>query len=1226
MQKLIPSGCRVQTTRAVDATRNRFGYCTTMAIYVFDLNRFTLEKLIAIPNRSVNSFAWAPFDENRLATSSGDGTVIIWNIADEVVVGDVTLPAGSIPTLVDWCPQDVMKIAVLGGGDVFLWNAASGAGQRLSVIFSGQASTMRWCTRSADMLIAIGTTSGRAVVVNVSDRNRQIRLPTTFGPKDVIPVADVRWDPRSSTYLLVLFGNAQIILYDVDSCTVVMEFDVQKGTVAIAWNRNVPGEFFSCATNRTTLDVWNVSQRTPTARCKVGEKTGGALTMEAARQSSHLLISFVDGSTAVFNLDSRRLEYTTQPGHWETIFDCRFHPGDANILATGSFDGTIKLWNTLTGTFVLEMEKRTGCVYALAWDPIPSRLVSATIDGHIDLWDARTGALLHTFTHHSKACYRVAWNTRNPTQIVSTSSDCTAVIFNPDGHVMHVLPHPAAVYGCDFSQFNENLLVTGCHDGIVRVFDLTLSTFNALHELRGHRERVFNTVWSPLLKDTVASGSDDKTIRIWNLSAKTSVVLEGHHDKVRALVWNTEIPFLLVSGSWDSTIRVWDTRTQTCMTVIQDHQADIYGLATHAARPFTFASSSRDTSLRFWDLDQDVVTRIRIACTIDPRTALAKLRGTPDSAMALGSTKILCGTGSQELLSQLQAAAQGPLLYSYALTTKFLMSPYGIGNLWDLADAMVSGTPVTAMSSIQHVNHLASTVDAGVQQLQSSKSAAMGRGRRRELMMQCAEQLIQASRFEEYCQILVDLEEWERALAVAPAVSVPYWKDLSAKYAQHLADRGDDRAVAYWLASGSVEPAVELYKKVGDYQTALTVAVCSRASSPAPPPTQPAPPAAEPSDDSKRSDRGHVVSAIVGIRAQRAFESGESVLSACHHLSASQAALAVRKLIRGGEFLLALALARLLHADSVRDAASYVCRQAERLAMWDEVVQLWDMARLSPSDRAAVCARNVGQRDPAAFYKELGVRPPETFSNAGKTDTPAAVRGFVFAQAYAEAVASGVAILNQIMSRAHWGLETAWDIVAILHNVNAQKLDESQRCLLLCYCSYIGALIAKRRGLTVVAYAMFDNARRLAASACVGNAFPIDPVLIAVQQLRHAPSAWAALNLANDIAKMQARSKHVNEQLQQVAAHVRKRLETGHTDGSGSPAPGTNVTLLSGSQIPSARHAKFPTISMISGGIIRGTPFPLPDGDGWADRAEAMMWASVNPFSPLNTGARLNPF
>lgn len=232
-------------------------------------------------------------------------------------------------------------------------------------------------------------------------------------------------------------------------------------------------------------------------------------------------------------------------------------------------------------------------------------------------------------------------------------------------------------------------------------------------------------------------------------------------------------------------------------------------------------------------------------------------------------------------------------------------------------------------------------------------------------------------------------------------------------------------------------------------------------------------------------------------------------------------------------------------------------------------------------------------------------------------------------------------------------------------NTIPEPLPHRQRCLLLCYCSYIGALVAKRRGLTVVAYAMFDNARygrspvskcnraplapplcrRLAASACVGDAFPIDPMLIAVQQLRHAPSAWAALNLANDIAKMQARSKHVNEQLQQVAAHVRKRLETGssptsqhsptaascllssgHTDGSGSPAPGTNVTLLSGSQIPSARHAKFPTISMISGGIIRGTPFPLPDGDGWADRAEAMMWASVNPFSPLNTGARLNPF
>lgn len=39
-------------------------------------------------------------------------------------------------------------------------------------------------------------------------------------------------------------------------------------------------------------------------------------------------------------------------GHVETIFDCKFSPHDGNILATGSFDGTIKLWDITSFTCV----------------------------------------------------------------------------------------------------------------------------------------------------------------------------------------------------------------------------------------------------------------------------------------------------------------------------------------------------------------------------------------------------------------------------------------------------------------------------------------------------------------------------------------------------------------------------------------------------------------------------------------------------------------------------------------------------------------------------------------------------------------------------------------------------------------------------------------------------------------------------------------------------------
>ena len=48
-------------------------------------------------------------------------------------------------------------------------------------------------------------------------------------------------------------------------------------------------------------------------------------------------------------------------GHIETIFDCKFKPDNPNLLATASFDGTIKVWdiNTLEPVSILPGKKKT---------------------------------------------------------------------------------------------------------------------------------------------------------------------------------------------------------------------------------------------------------------------------------------------------------------------------------------------------------------------------------------------------------------------------------------------------------------------------------------------------------------------------------------------------------------------------------------------------------------------------------------------------------------------------------------------------------------------------------------------------------------------------------------------------------------------------------------------------------------------------------------------------
>ena len=50
----------------------------------------------------------------------------------------------------------------------------------------------------------------------------------------------------------------------------------------------------------------------------------------------------------VFDLQKQIVEYTTQAGHSETIFDMMYYPGDQNLLASCSYDGTVRIWDSNT--------------------------------------------------------------------------------------------------------------------------------------------------------------------------------------------------------------------------------------------------------------------------------------------------------------------------------------------------------------------------------------------------------------------------------------------------------------------------------------------------------------------------------------------------------------------------------------------------------------------------------------------------------------------------------------------------------------------------------------------------------------------------------------------------------------------------------------------------------------------------------------------------------------
>lgn len=63
---------------------------------------------------------------------------------------------------------------------------------------------------------------------------------------------------------------------------------------------------------------------------------------------SKALIAFLNGSIGVYNFDMRQMEFQTEAGHAETVFDLQFCPNNKDMIASCSYDGTVRLWDANT--------------------------------------------------------------------------------------------------------------------------------------------------------------------------------------------------------------------------------------------------------------------------------------------------------------------------------------------------------------------------------------------------------------------------------------------------------------------------------------------------------------------------------------------------------------------------------------------------------------------------------------------------------------------------------------------------------------------------------------------------------------------------------------------------------------------------------------------------------------------------------------------------------------
>ena len=511
----------------------------------------------------VTGVAWSP-DGNRIATTSNDGTCIIWNPHTGKPIITLTDHTNSA-TGVAWHPTEDL-IATTSKDDCIIWNPHTGQKRTTLTGHTNKVTGVAWhptedliATASKDDCIIWNPHTGKPIITFTSHAGRLGNVVWRPSGDLIATTSDdgscIIWDPHTGQKRTTLTGHT-------------------SWAAGGSWH---PTEDLIATASKDDCIIWNphTAEKLTTLTGHTSEVTG------VAWHPTEDLIATTSwgGSCIIWNPHTGEKIITFITGHTDEVTNVAWHPS-GGLIATTSDDRTCIIQNPHTGETITALTSHTDWVVGVAWHPTGDLIATTSNDhsrmiyseitadsrniGSCIIWNPHTGQKITTLTSHTGRLGDVAWRPSGDL-IATASDDGSCIIWNASTEklVTTLTDHTSWVTGVSWHPTGDLIATTDWNDCII----WDPHTGQKRTTLTGHTNWATGVAWHPT-GNLIATTSKDGCI-IWNPhTGQKRTTLTGHTSWVSGVAWHPSGD-LIATTSKDGCI-IWNLRDKKVVAYLAD--------------------------------------------------------------------------------------------------------------------------------------------------------------------------------------------------------------------------------------------------------------------------------------------------------------------------------------------------------------------------------------------------------------------------------------------------------------------------------------------------------------------------------------------------------------------------------------------------------------------------------------------------------------------------------